>query len=139
MDKIFIQTSIEAGEEKNIDFDLTIEFLQNLWDKQQGACALTGIVFQDSIEDKHKRRPYIPSIDRMQSEIGYLKNNVRFVCVAVNMALFTWGEKIFDTIVMARIEKCSPIVDKVQIIKQKEPKDTLLWKSPKKTEWIRCV
>ena len=75
----------------------------------------------------------------MQSEIGYLKNNVRFVCVAVNMALFTWGEKIFDTIVMARIEKCSPIVDKVQIIKQKEPKDTLLWKSPKKTEWIRCV
>lgn len=88
----------------NKPFDLTKTFILNLWEKQNGKCTLTNMVFRVAKQgaDDETRRPFVPSIDRISSKGGYTKNNVRIVTVAVNMALFTWGDSVFDEVVISR-------------------------------------
>jgi hypothetical protein len=56
-------------------FDLDENFLKELLAKQNNKCALSGIEFSDVL---------IPSIDRIDSNLGYLKNNVQFILIDVN-------------------------------------------------------
>lgn len=59
--------------------------LQMLW-SQRGKCALTGITFTLSPSATSKRKPFAPSIDRLDPTRGYEPDNVRLVCVIVNLA-----------------------------------------------------
>jgi hypothetical protein len=60
-----------------------------------GKCQLTGLSFDfQSAETTHKN-PYAPSLDRIDSQKGYTKENVRVVLSAVNDAL---GESSDDAI-----------------------------------------
>ena len=83
------------------------EFLSALWNDQEGACALTYLRFRETDKNDGERRPFIPSVDRIDRREGYIKDNVRLVCVAVNKALFTWGESVLDEIVIARMGRFS--------------------------------
>ena len=67
---------------KKWDYDLSLEFAMELYDKQEGKCALSG----ESLELTGDR--YLSnmiSIDRIDSSRGYLEDNVQFVCVKYNM------------------------------------------------------
>lgn len=61
-------------------------------------CALTGICFTKSKPQGATRAPYAPSLDRIDSAMGYEPGNVRFVIWAVNNALGEWGENVFDLV-----------------------------------------
>lgn len=63
--------------------DLSVAFLNELWDKQAGLCFYSGLPM---ILKKFGtgRSPYSVSIDRKDSSIGYLKNNTVLCCWAVN-------------------------------------------------------
>lgn len=86
------------------DFNLTREFLDNLYTNQNGKCALTGITFSDKKYNNYKRRPFAPSLDRIDSKKGYTQDNVRFVCSMVNAALGEFGDELFDKMCRAYIE-----------------------------------
>lgn len=66
----------------NIQFNLTLEYLKELWLKQQGKCAISNIdmtyVFNCG------RIPTNVSIDRIDSAKGYIMNNIQLVCMACN-------------------------------------------------------
>lgn len=62
---------------KNMDFDLDISFLLNLWAVQNGKCFYSG-------QDMEFTGSDAVSIDRLDSDLGYTKDNVNFVCRAVN-------------------------------------------------------
>lgn len=62
--------------------------------RASGHCELTGLPFQFERRGHNRRRPYMASLDRIDAEGGYTRGNVRLVCVAVNLALNDWGEKI---------------------------------------------
>ena len=47
------------------------------------------------------RRPFAPSLDRIDSSGGYTRDNTRLVCQAVNFALNAFGEDIFREVVLA--------------------------------------
>lgn len=85
------------------DFDLTKKFLEDLYKKQNEKCALTNIPFND---EKYgcMRRPFAPSLDRIDSKKGYTQNNVRFVCTIVNMSLNEFGDAIFAKMCEAYVE-----------------------------------
>ena len=87
----------------DVPFDLDIDFVKELYSKQSGKCLLTGIAF---ILDKSdtSRRPFAPSIDRINSKLGYTKNNVRLVCTIVNLALNEFGDSSFDKMCRAYVE-----------------------------------
>lgn len=106
VNKLLKQTEKRA-KKNNLNYDLTRNFLIQLFEKQEGKCALTLMHFKilpEKTTETEKRRPFIPSIDRISSNKGYTKENVRLVCLAVNMALFTWGDSVFDEVVTSRIE-----------------------------------
>ncbi len=91
---------------KNINFDLSTEFLCSLWEKQKGLCAITKLPLIISKQtNNNKAQPYTPSIDRIDPKSGYLKNNVRLVCYAVNCCLHDFGLEIFHCIANAYINK----------------------------------
>jgi len=68
---------------------------QALVEASGGRCAVTGISFGLHRPDGWLRRPFAPSIDRIDSKVGYDPENVRLVCVAVNIAMNEWGEEVF--------------------------------------------
>lgn len=57
-------------------------------------CAVTRVKFEYGPPVDGARRPWSPSLDRIESSRGYVPGNVRFVCVAANLAMNTWGEKV---------------------------------------------
>ena len=59
-------------------FDLTLEDIINLWNAQQGMCALSNLPMQISDEE------YDVSLDRIDSDKGYINGNVQLVIKQVN-------------------------------------------------------
>jgi len=76
--------SKERGEET----DLTLEYLKQLLEKQNGLCSYTSIVLElprSSQDADIKKSPTKLSLDRIDPNIGYIKGNVEFVCYCVNV------------------------------------------------------
>ncbi|WP_295403742.1 hypothetical protein [uncultured Thiocystis sp.] len=40
------------------------------------------------------KRPWMPSVDRIDSRLGYTPDNIRLVTVAANLAMGTWGDEV---------------------------------------------
>lgn len=59
-----------------------------------GVCSVTGMSFSLVRPEGGNRRPYAPSVDRIDASRPYEPGNVRLVCVCVNYALNEWGEKV---------------------------------------------
>lgn len=74
---------------RTLSFDVTPEYLWNLFLKQNRTCALTGvsIAFDGSgAENKHHETNKITaSLDRIDSTKGYVKGNVQWVHKKINM------------------------------------------------------
>jgi len=85
---------------KNIEFNLTYEWILDLYDKQGCVCSLTGIAFDFDNKPKVKRsyNPYSPSLDRIDTSKGYTQDNVRLVLTAINIALNDFGEETYRII-----------------------------------------
>lgn len=57
-----------------------------------GRCSLTALPFTYSRDKDQRVRPWFPSVDRIDPRRGYTRDNVRLVCVIVNLALNRFGE-----------------------------------------------
>ena len=69
---------------KGVPFDLTLDFLLDLALEQEFRCRLTGIEFFANNDANCRVDPFIPSIDRIVPERGYVQDNVRLVIYALN-------------------------------------------------------
>lgn len=65
---------------RNIPFNVSIEYLQRLWEIQDHKCAITGDIIS-SIRDA--------SLDRINSSEGYFENNVQWVTTRANISKHT--------------------------------------------------
>jgi hypothetical protein len=65
---------------------------------QKGCCALTGRQFENIELRCTKDTPFAPSIDRIDSSLGYTMENVRIVCLIVNYSLGNFGDKFLKII-----------------------------------------
>jgi len=82
------ESFLNALRDKNArNTTLSKEFLHNLYYKQKGKCALSGIQMTH-IMGQGRVNTNI-SIDRINSKLGYTENNVRLVCVIVNIMKHT--------------------------------------------------
>lgn len=72
------------------DFNLTVEYLEQLWNKQQGICPYTGInLLLNSHMKRHKDVRFIASLDRIDNSKGYVEGNVQFISMVVNLMKYT--------------------------------------------------
>ena len=72
----------KRAKRKNLDFDITKEFLEDLLiNKQNGKCVITNVPLK--FTDKTKIYE-TPSLDRIDNNKGYTKNNVQWVMLGIN-------------------------------------------------------
>jgi len=67
-----------------IEFNITEDFLYNLWEKQNGKCFYTNLEMNNSLKQKGFQSWDSPSLDRLNPEKGYVQDNVVWCIFAVN-------------------------------------------------------
>ena len=70
---------IRGRAKRNLEHSITYEDLVNLYDRQGGRCALTGRAMTTITKD-----PNVISVDRINNDIGYTKENIQLVTGQVN-------------------------------------------------------
>lgn len=86
---------------RDLPFELSRDEFYQIVTRAKGVCEVTGITFELSIKGGCERRPFAPSLDRIDSSKGYVFSNCRLVCGIVNTAMGAWGEGIFWRMVRA--------------------------------------
>lgn len=65
------------------EFNLTLEYLKETWDFQNGRCVYTGIKLKDW-SHRGKNSFDTASLDRIDSNKGYIKGNIQFISKNIN-------------------------------------------------------
>lgn len=78
----------------NIEWTIDLEHLLGLWDKQEGRCALSGVVMTHHL-DGSGRKDMNASLDRVATDGGYTPGNVQLVCLRANIMRHTLSIDMF--------------------------------------------
>lgn len=90
-----LYTSSRCGaEQRGLSYSLSPADLVRLAMLANGRCMLSGIAWDYKTKGVRGKRPWAPSLDRIDSTEGYSFENCRLVGVAVNIALSDFGHEI---------------------------------------------
>ena len=78
---------------KAFDWEINCEYVETLWDKQEGKCALSGVFL--TWQAGEGRQDFNVSIDRKDPNKGYIIGNIQLVAQRVNIMKHTLGESEF--------------------------------------------
>lgn len=81
------------------EFDLTREWIADRL--QAGVCEVTGIPLELGKPPGSRFHPWAPSVDRIDSKLGYTQGNCRVVCWIYNMAKSEWSDEVVMTFAKA--------------------------------------
>ncbi len=102
--ELFTRTKV-AARKKDRECNLTLRYIRHLAATTKGCCAVTGKQFSLVSVKGAYRRPFAPSVDRIDCSKGYVVGNVRIVCVAVNVALSDWGDGVLYELAKSMSDK----------------------------------
>jgi hypothetical protein len=80
--RLWQNTLINDSKRRGVDHNLTIDDINELYNKQNGLCYWFKIPLSPSNIKKH---PQQPSIDRLDQNKGYTKDNVVLSCYSANI------------------------------------------------------
>ena len=92
-----------ARKKEGVEWAIDSEDLADLWQLQKGRCAITNVIMTHH-RDGNGNKAFNASIDRVNPEVGYVKENVQLVCYAVNILkgsltpdeFFFWIKSIYE-------------------------------------------
>lgn len=90
--KNHIKEMLYGASARGTTFDLDELFIESLLIKQNNCCALSGIKFSDEIK---------PSIDRVDSSLGYLRVNIQLVISEINYMKRNLSNELFIALCQA--------------------------------------
>jgi hypothetical protein len=105
--------ALKSGYKMSVTLD---HILTRIYD-QKNKCLLTEIPFEYEPKENHFRRPYAPSLDRIDSSKGYTKRNTRVVCYAANAAMNEWGENTLRRVASGYVMKNMSNMDGLHMTK----------------------
>mgnify|MGYP000005459383 FL=1 len=73
---------LERSNKKGQECTITLDYLRELWCKQNGLCAISNLPMTYIFNNG--RIPTNVSVDRIDSKKGYTRDNVQLVCMAIN-------------------------------------------------------
>lgn len=67
------------------ELNISIEYLKEIWEKQEGVCPYLGIKLNINTYGKIKKDPVTSaSLDRIDSSKGYIKGNIQWISRSMN-------------------------------------------------------
>lgn len=89
-----IQNSLKSRKKvSQLGFDITPEYLEELYEKQNHKCAISGLPLEIDLTKRATEQPW--SLDRIDSNKGYVKGNVQWVDKRVNMMKQSYDQEDF--------------------------------------------
>lgn len=95
-----VTREIKQKKRHKIEIDLTIEFAWSLFLKQERRCFLSGLPIAFSRDFRYNTA----SLDRIDSSLGYTKDNVQWVHKTINFMKRTYSQEYF-------IEMCKKVAE----------------------------
>lgn len=74
---------IAKARDKFVNVD--VAYLENVWNNQNGKCVYTGVSLMHPKESGENDYIITASLDRINSNFGYIQGNVQFISVCMNM------------------------------------------------------
>lgn len=74
---------LRKSKSRNQEFNINLKYLKEVWENQKGKCIYTGVELEDW-KDKGNNSMYTASLDRIDSNKGYVIGNVQFVSKNIN-------------------------------------------------------
>lgn len=71
-------------------FDIDVDYIQQLWNIQNGRCSISGVAMV-----KKTTCDWQCSIDRIDNTLGYVKSNVRLVCLEFQHGRHQWTTEMW--------------------------------------------
>lgn len=90
----------QTAEQRGIDFNVSIEYLWELFEKQKGYCSYTGNKITLPINVRQLRgegNEMIASLDRIDNSKGYVEGNLQWLCKRINYMKHTMNDEYFLT------------------------------------------
>lgn len=84
---------IAEAKKRRKPLNITPEYLNEIWDEQEGRCVFSGIKLK--LRGSHSSIFDLASLDRIDSAKGYVVGNVQFVVNALNLAKNSEDNKKF--------------------------------------------
>lgn len=81
----------QSAIKRSIPFQINSADIYALMSEADFRCAISGIPFSKKADLGGRMDPWAPSVDRIENRHGYVKDNIRVVCVIANMAMNQWG------------------------------------------------
>jgi len=88
----YVRARNNANGRRKRDFFITEAEVLDLASSGKMRCQVSGTPFSLDKDARTGRRPFAPSIDRIDNSEGYVSGNVRLVCMITNYAMNEWGE-----------------------------------------------
>ena len=85
----------KSSKGRYLQYDIDFEFLVELFNKQQGLCAYSGIPL---VFGSHHEKYWTTSLERINPLIGYIKENVCFIIYELNVTDNTARAKEIDNV-----------------------------------------
>lgn len=98
LSKSFYSRIQNSAIKRNIEFDISIEYLFMLFEKQNGKCSYTGkdILLPTNVRQlRGENNEDIASLDRKDNSKGYIIDNLQWVCKRVNYMKHTMKDEYF--------------------------------------------
>lgn len=95
-----------AAKKEKVPFELTPEELDSILERSGGCCEISKLPFIETATNKRfERRPFMPSIDRIDSTKGYTAENCRLVLSSLNIMMNGWGQEVTEKVMLAVVEQ----------------------------------
>lgn len=96
--KRFLSRARTMCRQRDLPFDLDMDWALTTAEAQDFRCCMTGIQFFAGHSASSVVHPYSPSVDRIKPGQGYTRDNVRLVIFALNAMLLDWGTEVFEQV-----------------------------------------
>ena len=65
--------------------DITLQDLKDVWEEQNGICPYSKVRLKAPLYYEKNDPIYTASLDRKDSNLGYIKGNIQFISIAMNL------------------------------------------------------
>jgi hypothetical protein len=91
----YLSTIRRGARQRNLEYEVTKEYLYNIFQKQDGKCALSNLPIHLGKQPGSQYEEQTASLDRIDSNKGYIEGNVQWLHKEINMMKQDFSELKF--------------------------------------------